>query len=478
MTGQPPGRTFISYSRKDGADTATWLRTWLEARDLSVWQDIVALEGGRDWWSQIEEALRSPQLQHFILIVTPTALKSSVVRDEIRLARQEGKTVCPVIKGPSFTDLGQLPRWLGQVYDLDLTEHQTTLIGVLQNVNRPFREQFRAPKLPEDFVPRPKEFEAIKKPLLDPKGDAVAGISAALRGAGGYGKTTLAVALAHDPDIGDAYFDGILWIALGETPNQILSIVLDQIATLTGNRPALETLNVAAAEFAAALRNRSILIVVDDVWREGDLKPFLEGGPHCARLVTTRIDSVLPRTALRQPVDAMQASEALGLLSAGLPSDQVTLESANLTKLAARLGEWAQLLKIVNGFLRERVKANERVPAALRDLTEQLDDEGPFGFDPRDSADRARALARTIDLSLDRLPEAERARFGELAVFPEDADIPVNVIARFWAEAGGLREYRTRTLLARLFDLSLFYSVLTLTLHSASPDCTTRSDIS
>jgi hypothetical protein len=35
------------------------LRDWIEAENLSVWQDIVALEGGRYWWSQIDEALRS-----------------------------------------------------------------------------------------------------------------------------------------------------------------------------------------------------------------------------------------------------------------------------------------------------------------------------------------------------------------------------------------------------------------------------------
>jgi hypothetical protein len=48
MVGQAPGRTFISYSRKDGAQFAAWLRAWLGERNLSVWQDIVALEGGRD----------------------------------------------------------------------------------------------------------------------------------------------------------------------------------------------------------------------------------------------------------------------------------------------------------------------------------------------------------------------------------------------------------------------------------------------
>jgi hypothetical protein len=106
------------------------------------------------------------------------------------------------------------------------------------------------------------------------------------------------------------------------------------------------------------LGDRRILLIVDDAWREQDLRPFLQGGPNTTRLVTTRIDSVLPQKAIRQPVDAMQKSEALALLAARLPSDQLATESANLAKLAARLGEWAQLLKIVNGFLRDRVVKN------------------------------------------------------------------------------------------------------------------------
>ncbi len=93
MTDPASARVFISYSRKDGAAFAASLGKKLLRQSLSVWRDIVALEGGRDWSSQIEDAIRSKALQHFVLVVTQGALESPVVRREIRLARQEGKTV-------------------------------------------------------------------------------------------------------------------------------------------------------------------------------------------------------------------------------------------------------------------------------------------------------------------------------------------------------------------------------------------------
>jgi hypothetical protein len=88
--GQASGRIFVSYSRKDGAAFVAELRATLRAEGFSIWMDIVALEGGRDWWSQIDKALRSKTLQHFVLVVMPAALASSVVRS--RTSRLEGHT--------------------------------------------------------------------------------------------------------------------------------------------------------------------------------------------------------------------------------------------------------------------------------------------------------------------------------------------------------------------------------------------------
>jgi WD40 repeat protein len=454
MVSQPPGRTFISYSRKDGADFARDLRATLEKENLSFWQDLVVLEGGQDWWSQIENALRSKDLEHFILVITPAALESGVVKQEIRLARQEGKSVCP-IKGPGVIDLNKLPRWLGHVYDLDLKEQKTALTAKLQRDAEPRRAPMMAPELPADFVARPKEFDALKKGLLDPQGDSIAGITAALRGAGGYGKTTLAKALARDPDIQDAYFDGILWAELGEKPERLIATLSDLVTLLSGGRPQLETLPAAAAKLGETLGDRRILMVIDDVWRKQDLEPFLQGGRHCVRLVTTRIDSVLPETAARQKVDAMQGAEALSLLSGGLLPDQAIRERVGLQDLAARLGEWPLLVKIVNGFLRNRVKGGEPLPVAVAGANKRLDAKGLTVFEAADETQRANAVARTIGVSLDLLLPPERERFGELGIFPEDADIPIGVVARVWAATAGLPDFKTEDLLDRLFDLSL-----------------------
>src|SRR3954451_2717572 len=350
----PSPRIFISYSRKDGEAFAATLRHDLEALGLSLWQDIVALESGRDWWSQIEEALRSKTVEHFILVVTPAALKSRVVRQEIRLARQEGKQV-GLVRGPGLDDLNQLPRWFGHVTDRDIREQWDRLLRVLRGPTQQKRVPMMAPEPPADYVQRPQEFDALKRQLLDSKGDAVA-ITAALKGAGGYGKTTLATALAHDPDIQDAYFDGILWVELGEKPENLLAIISDLIKVLTGEPPGLQTLGAASAELGAALGDRRILLIIDDVWREQDLRPFLQGGPNTTRLVTTRLDRVVPHKAFRQPLDAMQPGEAVELLTSGLPRAEVDLQRDAFRRLSERVGEWALLLKLVNGFLCNRVK--------------------------------------------------------------------------------------------------------------------------
>ena len=150
------------------------------------------------------------------------------------------------VRGQELTDLNKLPHWLGHVYDLDIPEQRAKLMSALAGPSKQARVPMMAPEPPFDFIKRPQEFAALKQLLLNSKGDAVA-ITAALKGAGGYGKTTLAKALAHDGDIQEAYFDGTLWVELGENPDNVLALISDLIVRLTGSPPNLQTTGAAAA---------------------------------------------------------------------------------------------------------------------------------------------------------------------------------------------------------------------------------------
>ncbi len=78
-------RVFLSYARSDGERFAAQLRHRLEAEHIPLWQDHVGMEGGRDWWQQITEAL--DKVGFMVLVMTPSAMGSEMVRKEWRYAR-------------------------------------------------------------------------------------------------------------------------------------------------------------------------------------------------------------------------------------------------------------------------------------------------------------------------------------------------------------------------------------------------------
>jgi len=107
----PAPRIFLSYARSDGEAFARALRRRLESEGFSLWQDRTRMEGGKDWWEQIDAALRV--VEYMVLVLTPAAVRSDIVVREWRLARQRGVCVIPVFGvGENELDLAPLPRWM------------------------------------------------------------------------------------------------------------------------------------------------------------------------------------------------------------------------------------------------------------------------------------------------------------------------------------------------------------------------------
>jgi tetratricopeptide (TPR) repeat protein/lipopolysaccharide biosynthesis regulator YciM len=327
---------------------------------------------------------------------------------------------------------------------------------------------FQVEPLPADFVPRPAEHEALVAGLLAFSHDSapatqdsapstqhfsIAALTTAFAGAGGYGKTTLARAVCCDPRVRAAYPDGVLWVTLGTQPGELTGRVLDCILALSGARPGYTSIEPAAERLQRELAERTCLLVVDDVWNAEHLRPFVRGGPRCARLITTRNRAVLPADARTIDVDAMRPDEAVALLGAGLPADAFALE---LRALAERLCEWPQLLRLAGGVLRDRVKRHgQDLSSALGYLQRLYDRYGLTAFDAANPQAREQAVAASFAASLEQLGADERARFAELAIFPEDADVPLATVQRLWGATGGLDDLETERLCERVDDLGL-----------------------
>ena len=424
VAGKP--RVFISYSRKDGEEFATDLRQRLEAENIPLWQDRVGMEGGRDWWLQIVEAL--DKVEFMVLVMTPKALESPIIRKEWRYARQKGVCVYPVKGVPdSELDYDSLPRWMSSAHFYDMNKEWQKLVNDLNTRCQTPRVPFMVDDLPVDFVSRPEEFNLLINQLLDMEKEEPLAITAALRGAGGYGKTTLAKALCHDEYIQDAFDDGILWVTLGEKPGDITDKVQDLIYILSGDRPGFSDIQAASSWFAELLADRDILLVIDDAWNSAHLNPFLQGGDRCARLITTRNSDTLPPKTRRINLDAMKQEEASNLLGFDLPGD----EAVAIKELSSRLGEWPLLLKLTNAVLRERVgNRGQSLADAIAYANRALDKRGLTVFDAHNPEERNQAVSSTLSVSLELLSDEEQARFGELAIFPEDTDIPLETVEK------------------------------------------------
>ena len=309
-----------------------------------------------------------------------------------------------------------------------------------------------APNLEADFIPRDTEYNKLVEGLLNNQSDTPVAITTALRGAGGFGKTTLAKAVCYDPKITEKFSDGILWVTLGENPGDLIPQVVDLISFLGGENKGYGKIESAIADLRNLIREKRLLIVIDDVWNSAHLEPFLHGGPYCAHLITTRNDDTLPPKTLKVSVDSMLEKEAVEMLKCGLsPENEV-----RFNELAERLGYWPLLLKLVNSTLQYHVnELKESVDQALDFVNEGLNEESLTAFDKENPESRSQAVEATFAVSLKALTEDERARYHELAIFPEDINIPLKVLEKLWNKTGNYTPYRVKRLCTRLYSMSL-----------------------
>jgi hypothetical protein len=294
-----------------------------------------------------------------------------------------------------------------------------------------------APPLPSLVIGREDDLHNLKA-RLGLTGETSLQVLTAIRGWPGIGKTTIAAVLAHDQDIAAAFPDGVLWTSLGPKPNLFSELATWGRALGMDDLLRAKTLEEATAQLTAMLRNKRMLLIIDDVWESEHAVPFKVGGRGCATLITTRENKVAQALAptandiYKLPV--LTDDKALELLQALAPS----------------------VVQDYPAESRELVHELEGLPLALQVAGHMLNVEASYGFGvtdlikelregaalleakaPADRTDLANETTPTIAVllqrSTDRLDDPTRDCYAYLGVFaPNPATFDLAAMKAVW----------------------------------------------
>ncbi|ARF82310.1 tetratricopeptide repeat protein [Kitasatospora aureofaciens] len=264
-----------------------------------------------------------------------------------------------------------------------------------------------------------------------------------ISGQPGLGKTAFALHAAHA--LAPAFPDGQLSLDLGgmaATPlaaREALGQVLRALGVADGAVPA--GTEERAGLFRALVRDRRLVLVLDNAADEAQVRPLLPGSGPAVTIVTSR--HALPglEAVHRLRLDVLSPAEASALLARIAGPERVEAAPDAAAELARLCGYLPLALRIAG----QRLVARPQQPVAQ--LARQLAAE-ENRLDLLETGDLA--VRPAFELSYRRLPEQSRLVLRRCAL-TAGADFTASVLARY----AGLSAARTELVLEQLVDAGL-----------------------
>lgn len=246
----------------------------------------------------------------------------------------------------------------------------------------------------------------------------------AVKGMGGSGKTTLAIALCTDPKIQDHYKDRIVFETVSQSPN--LKVTIERLwdKIVRGHRPDFHNVEDAHMQFQQRLnqmKTRPTLVVLDDVWKKHHLEKLLFKAEGYKTLITTR-DSLVEANC-QYDLQLLRDTDALSLFCCWAFGQQMVPETVDQNLVTQVIEECKGLplaLKVIGSSL------CDKPPAVWRDARNRLSQAEPISDYHRDG------LLSCLKTSIDILEGEVHECFLDLGIFPEDRKNSVAALLDLW----------------------------------------------
>ncbi|GLY70826.1 AfsR/SARP family transcriptional regulator [Amycolatopsis taiwanensis] len=306
----------------------------------------------------------------------------------------------------------------------------------------PVPRQLPAP--PRVFTGRAEQLAVLDRVLDPAQQDGPTAVVSAIGGAGGVGKTSLALHWAYQN--ADRFPDGQLHVNLRgfdrsgvpELPARVLLGFLRALGVASEAIPA--DLDGRAALYRSLLSGKRMLVVLDNAHDTDQVEPLLPGSAGCAVLITSRshLAGVLVRGASLLNLEVMPPDEAHDLLTRHLGAKRAAAEPDAVRELL----RYCAGLPLAISIVATRAAAHPDFP--LSPLVDELRD-ASARLDALDAGDLATDLRTVLSWSYQALPDEARRIFGLLGLTPT-SEIGLDAAASLLELPPGKARVRLRAL--------------------------------
>jgi DNA-binding SARP family transcriptional activator len=235
-------------------------------------------------------------------------------------------------------------------------------------------------------------------------------VVAIISGLAGVGKTALAVRAAHE--VGSWFPDGQLYVSLHEAgrPIDAGTLLMGLLRALGVDGAAIPDGRTERSQLLRSrVTGRRILVVLDDVASEAQVRPLLPGSPTCAVLMTSRVRLDGIEGAHRVDLGLLTRDQAIELIAGVAGHERVGSDTGAAAAIVESCGRLPLALRIVGAKLAARPYwPLARLATRLADDRRRLDELMVGDLDVR----------ACLTLSYSTLPSQERRAFRLAGLLP------------------------------------------------------------